>query len=622
MSLLVINPIMSSAAGQSAMPGKIALPEQPLPQLTEEDLEAMMKMLETMDDETLDALAKIGENFIKEAEAQGKDPFELLGFPIEPENNEQITSSEGEEKIRPEAPEAEPIKEIKVPQADTHQIREARTMLKNITDDIAAIRIKAEEERETRDKLAPLKYLLDDLVYYLHTLNQDKLLKYLTDKEFKKLYEALIQLETELNYLEPLFELPEVTLEGVNPYTILGIARGASWAEVNEAYQKLLLEKDPRNIEKKLEETGMTENKREKALQKAQTEYETISEAYSAILKREQALQALDRIIDSLVRAAYQQNVITEVQKLLSKYEPEALKIKKEQEELEKKARKEQEEALRRRPAYAPVVFEPFPYFGESYVPTYEDTYITPTPTEPSLPTSTSAPSMPSNAKPGITGAPGKAPKEEKKKAVPEKKGKGKAEAANPKVGKKLDIIEKELEAITHFIDSGPEVGGKPAKELFQSFGDYLSKSIDLPYSADNPEIIKAKEVNKELPELTKRFNTIKRELRGPTLTKFEREELRRKAKRLWDQDYEVHLKKIDSLLFSNLKAKASPEKRFLFFGDEEALNDIKGKGKGEAQQEDKEARIKFLKSIGSGNLLENFIDAYQNLTKELNLHR
>ncbi len=610
-------------ASQAGAPQKagIALPDQPMPKLTEDDLDSMIKMLETMDDETLDALAKIGEEFIKEAESQGKDPFELLGFPVEPENGKEPETGSPEVAVAPEIPETQPIKEIKVPKVDTHQVREARTMLKNITDKIAAIRVKAEAERAAADKLVPLKYLLDDLVYYLHTLSQEKLLKYLTDKEFEKLYKALVELENDLNYLEPLFVLPEATLEGVNPYTMLGIPHGASWATVNEAYQNLSLEKDPRTIKQKLKKEGKAGEELEKALQKARTEYEEYTEAYSTILAREQAYQALERIIDSLIRAAYTHNIITEAKKLLERYEPEAVKIKSEQEALEKKARKEQEEALRRRPPFAPPVFEPMPFYGDPTLPG-EDTYITPTP-EQYIPTDTtsipgitpSGPGVPDARKPGV---PDKSKKEEVDKKKPGKPDEAKAKGRSAKVNKKLESIEKELESLTNFIDSGPETGGKSAEVIFKGFVDYIGRPIAKPYDASNPEIVKAKEINGALPEITKRLNIIKKEVRSPILNKEERSQLKQEAKKLWDQYKEKQLKKISGLFTPALRAKASSEKIYLHFGgDESTLEDIVGTGRGNEKQEDKTKRIEFIEKVGGSNLLVNFLEAHQNLLKE-----
>src|SRR6516165_3984040 len=82
-ALVGVESIYAQIAGGSVSAADArGLPE--LPPLSEEELELFAQIFENMDEKTLEALAQIGEEYIKEMEAQGKDPYEIFREPLIP----------------------------------------------------------------------------------------------------------------------------------------------------------------------------------------------------------------------------------------------------------------------------------------------------------------------------------------------------------------------------------------------------------------------------------------------------------------------------------------------------------------------------------------------------------
>jgi len=538
-------PLFAQQGAQPVGPAGRAVSDKPasgkMPPMTEDDLNEMVKVLETLDQDTLDSLAKIGEEYIKEMEAQGKDPFEEL-FGIPGPQGEAETETEVSIPAPPIV-EQKPIEQIEIPKLCVEG-KQCREMLKNIAEKIAAIRQKALENRRNADLLKPWHYHLDDIVYFAHTLAEDKLLKYVTDKEFEKLHKAYSQLNHELNHLEPLFVVRETTLEDINPYILLGTTTDASWQDVNTAYQKLYAEKHPEKVKQTLKKEGKPEAVITEKMTQAQKEFDELSNAYNAILQKEQAQQALNSILESFSRAIYVNNIILESKKVLEKYEPEALKLKEQEEALEKKARQEQDEALRRRPPYSPPVFdrEAFgrPAFGAAY-----DDYLTTTPSD-------------TYGGPTDMGRPGFEPTKpaDKDKRKPEKD-KDKPQPRKPsdskKVEKKLKIIDDMFKEIANSVNETSLRGVKPGKIYFKKpgqFADYLKKDL-------TPEDeIMAKEINIRLGEITYALNRVKNEISDERLKGFstaEKKELKDATKKLFNEYFEKDKDK--GLLYNKMKA-------------------------------------------------------------------
>lgn len=212
---------------------------------------------------------------------------------------------------KPAVPERKP--DTKKP--DTKPAKKTETAPKNVTEAVQrlltnlirildAIRLKTSNDNELEDILTPLDGQLNTLLYYLHVLNDPKIAGYLKDKEFQKPYDTLLFLEVELGSLNDRYSVPTINTRA-------------------------------KNINKR-------------AL--------------------DQARKTLNSIISLLQRAFNQEQLNTELEKVLKKYEPEALRIKKELESKEKQA----QDAVKKIPVTntgkmnpgAPASYQPAPGSG------------------------------------------------------------------------------------------------------------------------------------------------------------------------------------------------------------------------------------------------------------------
>lgn len=516
---------------QAGAPTEAALPDlgdMQMPALSEADIKEALKFLETLPPEELDALAKFGETVMEKAEKEGLDAREIFGIPSD-EELQRIIESISEEappaETKPEKLPAPEVKEEKVtiPLASKAEIQQTRSMLKRMVSVLENVVQKAEIDRKTRDIVKQMNFILVDLIYYLNALTKEQITKYLFDEEFENIYTKLKQLDRKITQLEPQFDLPENFYEGINPYTILGLAPNSAWDKTNQAYQKLLIEHDPQALKKRLQKAEVAPEEIEKKVRQARKQFEEFEEAYALILERERAMQAFQMIAETLTEIVYNQKLIDDIKKIMKKYEPEALKVKEEQEQREAKARKDQEELLRRRPPYTPIIFEP------------------PTPPRPTVPEPTKptpyvppifkpTPEKEAPAAPGIPdlkdkkAEPGKPDLKDKKRkpgeAVADKEEKpkdklGREITLDPKLTKKLENIEKKAGELYNFVNTpGPMVGATPTpapKILLKDFPAFLAKPIQ-PLNSDSPEFIKTKQVHAVLKEMLKFLADINKE--------------------------------------------------------------------------------------------------------------
>lgn len=430
----------SAATGQ----GMRDIPD--LPPLSEEELELFSQIFENMDEKTLEALAQIGEEYIKEMEAQGKDPYEIFREPMIPATPPAAVTK----PIEPKIPTGHPI--ILMPPAKT---KEMRLILQELADQIERIARKAESDREFADALKPWKYHFEDIVYFAHQIEQEKIVNYLFDKDFDTLLSSIKELHQTLGMLEPQFYVPEISIDADKSYGILGVTSRTPFPEIQLAYQNLLREKSPALIKKQLE--GKPIDELGVALDINEDQLNAVNKAYQTILTREQSKQTLGSILQAVQKAIYTQEFITNAKKLLQKYEPEALKIKEEQEKRQSAARKEQEEAIKRRPPLAPRVFEPaFGRVGGD---------LGYTPTGSNYPSYPSFPSTAVNAGPGKAAdstSPSKADKSGDKKKDEKKKDDKK------KDDKKKDDKKEEKKEGSEKRVKVPEAASEPVKKKLE----------------------------------------------------------------------------------------------------------------------------------------------------------
>jgi hypothetical protein len=583
MSLTVCALSAQIPAGNFA-PG--TMPE--LPPLSQEEMKILDEIFENLDPETLDALAKIGEEYIQEELKQGRDPFAIFNQP------EQSTPpAQAVKPVQPVAPEQPVVTNI----VDSKTVEQLRDLLRNLRNHIISVRQRAESSRHAQQKLAAWKYTLDDIVYYTHVLAQEKLIKYLADKDFEQLLRTFRTLDQELAFLEPMFQVREINIEEETPYSALGLTPTATVQDIQSAYQTVLEKTKPDGIKKALADKPADVVQDE--LKKASQERSVANQAYAALMAQEQAYQALDNMLESFNKAVYTNKMIDDIKNLLKRYEPEALKIKEDQEKRESAARKEQEELIKRRPSFVPPTQEP----------KYDRPGSTSRPSTPSRSGDGRTPFIPTGEKserardrelkssklPEKEGSPKKindAKKskddkgdDKKDKKEKEEKSSYKIPPAHKKLEEKVVPIEKLFKDLASKIEEEPILPtASSPKDLLKNFDEYLTQPIPTPYSDDSAKDIlsKAKQINDTLLKLTEQLNKIKKELRSSLkeLTPSEKRTMRNAIAQIHKKYYDSHLKKhLPTLVTIHLNPEKTlinvkevmqpiaPDKQFLHFG-------------------------------------------------------
>lgn len=209
----------------------------------------------------------------------------------------QTAEKEGRPLFGP-APEAQPTpkpvrststshavkeKEPQKPKARILSTREKsriQRILSGLVETIASIRQKSTSDETLLQLLAPLNTALNDFTYYLNVVNYSKHLVHLTDKEFTPLNDNLRKLYEQIEEIDSELEVPEIEMS------------------------KKQTSDDIKKQRKKIKN----------------------------------AAKLLSKFVSIIETSTKQKHVLTDLERLVKKYEPEALKIKKEQEEKERKA--------------------------------------------------------------------------------------------------------------------------------------------------------------------------------------------------------------------------------------------------------------------------------------------
>ena len=243
---------------------------EPLFQMpSEEEMRQIEEFLQTLSPDELDQLAKLGEEIIKEAEADGRPLF------AEPT------------PAAPVQPVEKPKKESEPVVSESQKI-DLPALLISLLESIILIRQKASIDERYSLILTPLSSDIDTFIYYLYILQESMHLAHLYDAEFATLKTSFIKLESAL-----------------------------SISANNLAIPPLLA---PMNMTKK-----------EKAKRR-----QLINNAESM----------LTDITGLLTQALHAESMLKECEKLLKRYEPDALKIK----ELQTKKSKIANEQIHRLP--------------------------------------------------------------------------------------------------------------------------------------------------------------------------------------------------------------------------------------------------------------------------------
>lgn len=259
--------------------GKMEVPNpgafQPLPMPTAEELEEIEKILSELSDEDIEALAKMGEEIIQASKDAGLESPWAMPDPGKPAPTPEKPQPD---PVAPSKKDPEPKKPKKNAPKKASLLAHSK-MLKNSINRIDSIRQKVASDLVLQDSLSPLDKPLNNLLYYLHVINDEKMIGYLELPEFKELLYLLVSFESGLELLDEQLEVPEHM------------------------------------------STSVSKEKEDKT---------------SCALS--QAKKVLRYIIDFL-KEAFEKDALNEkLEELIGKYEPEALKIKKEMEQKEKEA--------------------------------------------------------------------------------------------------------------------------------------------------------------------------------------------------------------------------------------------------------------------------------------------
>ncbi|MGE0010310.1 MAG: hypothetical protein AB7F19_07305 [Candidatus Babeliales bacterium] len=251
-------------------------------------------------------------------------------------------------------------------QVDKSKLKQVQALLGSIVSKIASLRQKAATRTAVQRELNPWEYILNDIAYYLTTIQDENLAKYIQQPEFASFYDHLVSLNASLSVDEPRVQVEEMLdIDFVDPYQILGFATSnISKAEVDKRYTELATQKNPFAIKDKLKRQGLAPAELEAQFKIAQQDYNEIFDAYKRIEQKETSAQAFLALLQALHTAVYKHMIIEDAKKLLRQFDPEALKLKEAQEAKEKEARDYRAKVASQPIQFLPPIFD-WPSFGD-----------------------------------------------------------------------------------------------------------------------------------------------------------------------------------------------------------------------------------------------------------------
>lgn len=264
-SLLIVPQIFTDFSFNSA---DFAMPNGGLMQMpSEEEIAEIEKFLATLSEEDLNQLAKLGEEIIKTAEKEGVPLFA-------PTPEGSATS-----KVPEATPQGQKNPIYTEPTGSNKAAEEAILVTENVAtkatlasliEIIEEIRKKASHEPLLHDTIVPFDKDINTLLFYLYVIQNKNLIRYFELPEFKSIKEKLIAFHRDLDAYNRQFIVPEKNMI-FNP----------------------------------LKKT----DKRDRKLLKS-------------------ASGTIRTIIERFQRAFTQETILSELEKIIKKYEPDALKIK------------------------------------------------------------------------------------------------------------------------------------------------------------------------------------------------------------------------------------------------------------------------------------------------------
>lgn len=583
-------------------PSLAELGQTEMPQLTDDQIKEMLKVLEELPQDVLDEFAQAGEALMKQAEEEGLNPYELLGIPSEDDLQRIIeeTQQEVEPEITPTTTEdivatETPTDELK--KVSDAQIKKNRVMIKEIISFTESILDKSQTERQARLAFERISFALEDFIYYLNVLTQKSLVPYLFTDQFQSLLKTLKSVHEKVQKIEQQVELLEEYQEANAPYHTLGLSPSASWQDTNKAYQDLLIEHDPERIAKKLKEAEVAPDEIQIRMQQARDTIDELEEAYTSILERERAMQALHDFAQMILDVTQEKQIIEQIKSLLKQHEPALLKKRKMQEEKEARARKQQQEVLRRQPPFTPTVTErpaPKPISRDESPISTPSTPFTPTPSKtnkaeertlkPTMPQTQGGQTQPSTKVEKET-APKKneLKKSDGKPAVPQKPIKEKKEEKlEGKLGKRLENVEKEIRELSNYITkpgamTSEGLSPSPAQN-FKDLTTFLPQSM--PADKDAADFKRTKNLRKHFEEMSKTLTKINNEFNNLDFFASSQQKLFMKEVKevILKYDFQKHMKELLNIYIDN-KGNLYNQKNKLINIDSDKDYILRGRG-------------------------------------------
>lgn len=500
--------------------------------------EFFLNTIANMDEKELEELAKLGEQIAKDMEAQGIDVDEFLrdqlggDMPTMPQMPSKTTepAQTPEPSPTPIPTEKEPsAEELRAPKLDKDKQAQIAYLLRVITEKLPELQRQAANDISYQEDLEVWNSDIDNVLYFAQLLRQARYAKYLVLDEFQELFSGLNQLSTVLEQQEPRLYIPDPELEHHDPFARLGLPKRATTQEIEQAYRKAIRKTNPARVQSDLEEAGITGKELKEKIKKAEKQFAKIEKAYYETQRRAKSRMAFNTILQTFFFTL--ENILKDMQKLLKAYDPEALKIKEEQEKRQAEAKQLAEEAARKEPPYAPYVFDQ-PTFD--YTPPTEERYIPPTPPSYDYPNTQEQARTPQPATFGSSAERegSQAPQEKKEKKLTPKEKEQKAKETKEKELKKkekADVKQQELEVkiklasrkesfekLAQFFNEIPTTQKDKRLKLFANFDKYLTTNdITPPYDKGKSlaNLTRAAEINQAIENLSTSFQGLKADI-------------------------------------------------------------------------------------------------------------
>jgi curved DNA-binding protein CbpA/uncharacterized protein YukE len=257
---------------------------------------------------------------------------------------------------------------------------------------LRSLQEKAEADKLIGQYLESYRPIIHELLFNAEILKKPITSKYLVSPDYQKLYTTYKQLKSALAQYEPALTVQEPKkYKGYDPYAVLGVLRSATQDEIEAHWKKLSREYNPEVIREKLTQEGASHEEINRAIEHAQMRLRPLRKAYKRLIQPEIRAE-FDRILASrriekkaaeqeyraeltpLLRALDQavfNDILQDTNKLLAKYDAEALEEKKKKLAAEEATAKRIEEYQKQRPAPTPLSFNGGNGYGYGGYPTY-----------------------------------------------------------------------------------------------------------------------------------------------------------------------------------------------------------------------------------------------------------